>query len=72
MIDGVLRTRAEAERYAKSIEERTGQRHVVFRVPPQSAAYQMGYRYGTCREDEVAAYRAGGAVFDRKRKGSVK
>jgi hypothetical protein len=35
----------------------------VFHVPAGSAAYEYGYRFGTCEEGERETYAAGGARF---------
>jgi hypothetical protein len=59
----MLKTESQARDYAAKIESLTGEKHHVFRVAKGTAAYAMGYRFGTCSHGERAEYAAGGAVF---------
>lgn len=52
----ILKTKKQAERYAARIKELTGKTHIIFRVPLGSAAYIVGYRWGTCEESERESY----------------
>jgi hypothetical protein len=62
-MEGTLQTVEQARDYAQKIEDRTGTKHLVFRVPEGTAAYEIGYRFATCAVDERAEYEARGAVF---------
>lgn len=62
-MQGVIKTKKQAEDYAADILAMTGRTHLVFKVPPGSTAYGMGYRYATCEEGERDQYVADGAEF---------
>ena len=47
--------------YASRISEVMGKPHCVVTIPEGSAAYNMGYRYCSIDESELADYEAGGA-----------
>lgn len=48
--------------YCAALNALTGKDHVVIALPAGSAAYNMGYRFGTCERAELPVYLAGGAI----------
>jgi hypothetical protein len=63
MIPGVLRTIGDARDYAAHIAGLVRLPVHIFAVPEGTAAHEIGYRFGTCRDDERKAYEADGAAI---------
>jgi hypothetical protein len=56
-------TAAPVHAYVKHISELTGGSFSVVTVPPDSAAYNMGYRFVSIPDDELPHYLAHGATL---------
>ena len=61
MIEGILRTIGNARDYATHIACTVRLPVHIFKVPKGTAAYDMGYRFGTFRDDERVDYEQDGA-----------
>jgi hypothetical protein len=64
MADGIIKTLAQAKRYAESMSKlHNGEKWLTFKIPHGSPAYGMGMRFHACKETERSVYEAGGAEF---------
>lgn len=58
-----IKTLSQAEDYTAYMQRMTGNIHSVFQVPVDTEAYNIGYRFGTCKVSDINLYKADGVRF---------